>query len=106
MPGSSPRPEAKPGRLRHDRDGGNMSSSVRGGRLWIVAALGTSQTLAWASSYYLAAMVADPMARTFGIATTTVFAAFSLALLLAALLGPRIGRQIDRLGGREVLALS
>jgi hypothetical protein len=29
------------------------------GRLRIVAALGTTQTLAWASSYYLAAIVAD-----------------------------------------------
>jgi predicted MFS family arabinose efflux permease len=83
-----------------------MNTSARSGRLWIVTALGTTQTLAWASSYYLAAMVADPMARTFGITTSTVFAAFSASLLLAAVLGPRIGRQIDRLGGREVLAFS
>jgi predicted MFS family arabinose efflux permease len=83
-----------------------MKSSALNDRLWIVAALGTTQTLAWASSYYLAAIVAAPMARAFGVSTTTVFAAFSVSLLLAALLGPRIGRQIDRIGGREVLAIS
>jgi MFS family permease len=75
-------------------------------RLRIVAALGTTQTLAWASSYYLAAIVADPIARSFGTSTTAVFAAFSVSLLLSALLGPRVGRTIDRLGGREVLAFS
>ena len=75
-------------------------------RLRIVAALGTTQTLAWASSYYLAAIVADPMARAFGTKTSAIFAAFSVALLLSALLGPRIGRQIDLIGGREVLAIS
>jgi MFS family permease len=75
-------------------------------RLLIIAALGTTQTLAWASSYYLVAIVADPMARSFGTTTTAIFAAFSAALLLAAVLGPRVGRSIDQLGGREVLAIS
>ena len=65
--------------------------------------LGVAQTLAWASSYYLPAMLAAPMARTLGLATTTVFAAFSLAMLLAAGIGPLAGRAIDRWGGRPVL---
>jgi hypothetical protein len=76
------------------------------GRLGIVAALGTTQTLAWASSYYLAAILADPIAHDLGMSRATVFAPFSAALVVAALLGPRVGRTIDRLGGREVLAVS
>ncbi len=83
-----------------------MTSIFRSERFWIVAALGTTQTLAWASSYYLAAIVADPIAKEFGTSTSAVFAAFSASLLASALLGPRIGRQIDLLGGREVLAIS
>ncbi|WP_034712313.1 MFS transporter [Acidovorax sp. JHL-9] len=70
---------------------------------WTVARLGSAQTLAWASSYYLPAMLAAPMARDLGVATPTVFAAFSVALIVSALLGPLAGRAIDRHGGRPVL---
>lgn len=73
------------------------------GRSGTIAALGTAQTLAWASSYYLPAMLAAPMARDLGVSTPTVFAAFSVALIVSALLGPKAGSAIDRLGGRPVL---
>jgi MFS family permease len=72
----------------------------------VVLALGTAQTLAWASSYYIPAILAAPMAREFGIATSWVFGAFSAALVFSALLGPVVGRAIDRRGGRDVLTLS
>ncbi len=72
-------------------------------RAGTVAALGTAQTLAWASSYYLPAMLAAPMARDLGVGVPLVFAAFSLALGASALLGPYAGRAIDRWGGRPVL---
>lgn len=68
--------------------------------------LGASQTLAWASSYYLPATLAEPMARSLGMGVPTVFAAFSGALLVAALIGPVAGRAIDRRGGRSVLMWS
>ncbi len=72
----------------------------------VVLALGTTQTLAWASSYYLEAIVADPVSRELGISATAVFAAFSAALLLPAALDPAVGRIIDRRGGQGVLCLS
>jgi len=72
----------------------------------IILALGTTQTLAWASSMYLPAILADPMARDLEVSANWVFAAFSASLVLSALLGPRIGRQIDLVGGRSVLSLS
>jgi len=68
-----------------------------------VIVLGAAQTLAWASSYYLPAMLAAPMANDLGITVPTVFAAFSAALLVSALLGPYAGRAIDLWGGRPVL---
>jgi MFS family permease len=73
-------------------------------RIRTVAVLGTAQTLAWASSYYLPALLAAPMARELGLSVPTVFAAFSAALIVSALLGPHAGRAIDRWGGRPVLA--
>jgi MFS family permease len=76
-------------------------------RRWpVIAGLGTSQTLAWASSYYLVAILAPAMARDTQSSATGVFAAFSASLLISAVLGPRVGRTIDRFGGREVLAAS
>jgi predicted MFS family arabinose efflux permease len=77
-----------------------------GRQLPIIVALGTTQTLAWASSYYLPAILADPIGRDLGVSSNWIFAAFSGALVIAALLGPRVGRQIDLVGGRSVLSMS
>jgi predicted MFS family arabinose efflux permease len=75
-------------------------------QLPIILALGTTQTLAWASSYYLPAILADPIARDLGVSSNWIFAAFSASLVISALLGPRVGRQIDVFGGRPVLTTS
>lgn len=73
-------------------------------RTGTVLALGSAQTLAWASTYYLPALLAEPMARELGVSVPTVFAAFSGALVVSAAVGPAAGRAVDRLGGRPVLA--
>ena len=80
-----------------------MALSSRAG---VVVALGTAQTLAWASSYYLLAVLAVPMAKDLGTSVPTVFGAFSAALLVSAFAGPHSGRAIDRWGGRPVLMAS
>jgi MFS family permease len=79
---------------------------MSGRRLPVILALGTTQTLAWASSMYLPAILADPIAHDLGVSPNWIFGAFSVALVLAALLGPRIGREIDLAGGRSVLSIS
>ena len=75
-------------------------------RTAVVIGLGTAQTLAWGSTYYLPAILAAPMARDLGVSTGSVFGAFSAALVAAAVLGPLAGRRIDLFGGRDVLAVS
>jgi MFS family permease len=75
-------------------------------RAVVVTALGISQTLAWGSSYYVPAILADPIGTGTGVPRSWVFAAFSLSLLIAAVAGPSVGRAIDRRGGRGILALS
>lgn len=82
-----------------------MSAPADGTRR-VVVALGAAQTLSWASSYYLPAILAAPMAAEFGLSASWIFGAFSGALMLSALLGPAVGRAIDRRGGRDVLVLS
>ncbi|WP_441239247.1 MFS transporter [Bradyrhizobium sp. 930_D9_N1_4] len=77
-----------------------------GGPLAVVLALGTAQTIAWASSYYLPAILAAPIARELDLSPTYVFGALSGALIISGLLGPRVGHAIDRFGGRGLLAIS
>ncbi|CUI73200.1 putative sialic acid transporter [Achromobacter kerstersii] len=48
-------------------------------------------------------MLAAPMAHELGVPTPTVFAAFSGAMVVSALVGPWAGHAIDRHGGRIVL---
>ncbi len=70
----------------------------------VVSILGITQTLAWGSTYYLAAVFADPISETLQLPRAWFFGIFSAALLLSGLLGPLAGRMIDQHGGRDVLA--
>jgi hypothetical protein len=74
--------------------------------LALIFALGTAQTIAWASSYYLPAILAAPIARDLGLGPTYVFGVLSGALIISGLLGPRVGHAIDTFGGRGLLAVS
>lgn len=74
--------------------------------MWTIAALGSAQTIAWASSYYLPAILAAPIARDLSISPTFVYGALSAGLVIAGLLGPRVGHFIDTFGGRGLLAVS
>jgi MFS family permease len=72
----------------------------------VVSVIGVTQTLAWASTYYLTAVFADPVAADLHISREWFFGVVSGALLLSGLLGPLAGRAIDRRGGRDVLAMT
>lgn len=71
-----------------------------------IAKLGSSVTIAYASSYYLPAILAKGIAKSLGMGVATVFLAFSAALVVSAVLGPFAGRLVDRYGGQKVLAVS
>src|SRR6266404_2320025 len=68
--------------------------------------LGTTQTVAWASSYYMPAILGAPIAKALHLPTSVFFGLLSGALLLSAVVGPSVGRLIDRHGGRHLLAAS
>jgi MFS family permease len=75
-------------------------------RVAVVLVLGTAQTLGWASTFYLPAILGDRIAKELGMSSTWFFAAFSGALVVSAMVGPRAGRTVDAIGGRGVLAAS
>ena len=75
-------------------------------RAVVVASLGTTQTLAWASSYYLPAILGAPIASALGMPASVFFGLFSASLLLGAAISPWVGHLIDRHGGRAILTVS
>jgi MFS family permease len=74
--------------------------------LRVIVPLGSAQLIAWAASYYLPAVLAEPIARDLGLQPSFIFGALSGALAITGLLGPLVGSMIDRAGGRNVLAVS
>jgi MFS family permease len=77
-----------------------------GRRGLIVTALGSSLTVSWASSYYIPAVLAVPIAEDLGLSPVWVFGAFTMAMVISAVVGPWAGARIDGVGGRGVLMLS
>lgn len=65
--------------------------------------LGIVQILAWATTFYLPAVVAGPVADELRTSDAAVLGAFSWALIVSGLASPRTGRWIERTGGRAVL---
>jgi MFS family permease len=72
----------------------------------VVTSLGVHQILAWGSSYYLLAVLAEPIARDTGWSLAWIVGALSLGLLVEGLVAPLVGDAIERHGGRPVLAAS
>lgn len=87
-----------------------MSPDPAGGRLSsppvVAGLLGVAQTLAWATTFYLPAVMFPVVIDDLGGDRLLVYGAFSLALLISGLAAPRTGRAIERLGGRPVLMAS
>jgi MFS family permease len=82
------------------------ADGVKTNRAIVVAALGTTQTIAWASSYYMPAILGTPIADALHLPDSVFFGLFSSGLLLSAAVSPPVGRLIDRHGGRALLAVS
>ncbi len=69
-----------------------------------MAVIGITQILGWATTLYLPAVLAVPIANDTGWPLGSVIAGLSGALLIAGFSSPKAGRWIDEHGGRPVLA--
>jgi len=76
------------------------------GRRRLGAVLGINQTLSWGMSFYLPAVVVVPAAHDLGQSTFALLGAFTMSLLFAGFCAPRVGRWIDRNGGKGCIAAS
>ena len=84
----------------------NGGLSAAPNRHVVVSVLGVTQIFAWGSSYYLPAVLARPIAADTGWSLAWVVGGLSFGLLVAGTLSPLVGRQIQRHGGRTILAAS
>jgi MFS family permease len=80
-------------------------ASARAASFGTIAALGVAQIVSWGSLYYAFSFLIAPLMEASGGDKPTVFAAFSLGLLVSGLLSAPIGALIDRRGGRGVMTL-
>jgi MFS family permease len=75
-------------------------------RVVVVSALGVAQILSWGTSFYFPAVLAAPIVADTDWPLAWVVGGTSIGLLTAGLISPRVGRIIDKHGGRPVLATS
>lgn len=69
-----------------------------------VLALGLAQLVSWGTTYYLIGAFGGLIAAELGWTSAVVHGGFSAALLVMGIASPVVGRQIDRHGGRPVMA--
>lgn len=79
------------------------SSGQREAYVRIIVALGIGQIISWGMLIYGIAVLGAPIASELGLSRSTVFGAFSAALLVAGCAIPYSGAVVDRIGGRRVL---
>jgi len=72
----------------------------------LAVVLGLNQTMTWGMTFYLPAVIAGPAGHSIEASSLAVLGAFTWALLVTGVLAPRVGRWIDRSGGRPPLAVS
>jgi MFS family permease len=73
--------------------------------LWgTITLLGIGQICAWGTLYYSFAVTGPLIAREFGISLPSAVLGYSALLVAGAVAAPSVGRTIDRVGGRLVLA--
>jgi MFS family permease len=71
----------------------------------LVPALGLTQIISWGALYYSIAVLGASMREELGLSAAALFGAYSLSLLLSAVVAPLAGRAIDRYGGRMVMSV-
>ncbi|MCX4198868.1 MFS transporter, partial [Methylobacterium organophilum] len=68
-------------------------------------ALGVTQIVLWGGTFFLTAVVSDPVVAETGWPQAMVVGALSLAIFVSGLPAPFVGRMIRRHGGRPVLVV-
>lgn len=71
----------------------------------VIAGLGTTQVIGWGTTFTALPIFGTPIAHDLGLAREWVFGGLTMMLLISALVAPRIGRLVDRLGARWIMVV-
>jgi len=82
-----------------------MTSPLNKAAQWpVVSTVGVVMIFTWDSTYYLLAVLAEPIASDTGWGIASVTGALTIGLFIAGLASPKIGRRIHNGSGRSILA--
>src|SRR3972149_694667 len=70
-----------------------------------VPVLGVTQIIAWGTIFYSPVLIAPMIVAETGWALSFTMSGFSVALLVAGLAAPFVGRSVDRYGGHVVMTV-
>jgi len=70
-----------------------------------IVGLGVTQVIGWGTSFSALPIFGTPIARDLGLAREWVFGGITVMLLVSALVAPRMGKLVDRLGARPIMAV-
>ena len=69
-----------------------------------IAGLGFTQIVGWGTTYLMPSVLGRELERDLGLTPELVFAGITVMFALSAVCSPRIGRIVDRLGARSLMA--
>lgn len=68
-----------------------------------IIGLGTTQIIGWGCSFTALTIFGTPIGEALGLSREVVFGGITFMLLFSALLAPRFGKLVDRMGARRVM---
>lgn len=71
----------------------------------LITALGIAQIVSWGTLFYAIAVLGPAIRKDLGVSDVFLFGAFTAGLVVSGVLSPRVGRLIDRRGGRFTLSV-
>ncbi|MBL8674106.1 MAG: MFS transporter, partial [Rhodospirillales bacterium] len=69
-----------------------------------VAGIGVTQIVGWGSTFFVPAVLGRHIQEELGLPSEVVFAGVTIMFAISGVAAPRVGRHVDRHGGRRVMA--